>query len=264
MLRFFSKFQRSSKVLLVIFCAVLFLGLIMFYAFPNQQLPTNGAAGVNPDDGKVIAKVGSQEITLKEYREQLMNMVQAYSRGGQADPRIIKAMKLDQQTLDRLIEDRVVLGEAERLGFNGTDQEINESITKAFVDPDTGKFVGKEDYLRSLRLQGKNPEEFERGIRTSLMTSKMRSFLSSGAQISDKEIQEAYKADNTKVEVIYATIDKDKIKDKPKMTEQELQAYFEAHKADYKATDPLRKVEYIFIPTDKVTVNVTDEQLKAE
>ncbi len=264
MLRFFSKFQRSSKVILVIFCAVLFLGLIMFYAFPNQQLPTNGAAGVNPDDGKVIAKVGSQEITLKEYREQLMNMVQAYSRGGQADPRIIKAMKLDQQTLDRLIEDRVVLGEAERLGFNGTDQEINESITKAFVDPDTGKFVGKEDYLRSLRLQGKNPEEFERGIRTSLMTSKMRSFLSSGAQVSDKEIQEAYKADNTKVEVIYATVDKDKIKDKPKMTEPELQAYFEAHKADYKATDPLRKVEYIFIPTDKVMVTVTDEQLKAE
>ncbi len=94
----------------------------------------------------------------------------------------------------------------------------------------------------------------------------MRTYLASGVQVADKDVEEEFKANNTKVEVIYATIDKDKIKeaDKPKPSDQELQAYYDAHKAEYKATEPVRKVEYIFIPTDKVTVSVTDEQLKAE
>ena len=105
-----------------------------------------------------------------------------------------------------------------------------------------------------------------RTIRSSFISGKMRTYLASGVQVSDKEVEDEYKANNTKVEVIYASIDKDKIKeaDKPKPSEQESQAYYNAHKDEFKATDPVRKVEYIFIPTDKVTVTVTDEQLKAE
>lgn len=265
MLRFFSKFQRSSKLILLIFCAVLFLGLIMFYAFPNSTPLGNGnLRGGSADDSTVVAKVGNQEITMKEFRTQLASLAQVYSRGGNIDARIIKGMGIDKQVLDRLVEDKILLSESAALGFAGTDKEISDAVTKAFVDPETGKFVGKDEYLRSLRLRNENPEDFERGIRTSLATSKMRAYLNAGAVASDKEAEEAYKADNTKVEVVYGTIDKDKLKDKPKPSEQELQAYYDAHKGDFKATEPVRKVEYIFIPTDKVKVDVTDAELKAE
>lgn len=263
MLRFFAKFQRSSKVVLIIFGLVLLLGLILFY-IPNQQLGDNAMVGNRADDGTVIAKVGSQEITAKEFRDQLMSTASVYSQGRGVDARMVRAMKLDQQVLDRLIDERLMLGEADKFGFVGTDQEVSESITRSFTDPDTGKWIGKDEYLRRLRLNGQNPEEFERGIRNSFAASKMRTYLAAGVQVSDAEIEEAYKNDNTKVEVIYATIDKDKIKDKPKPTDQELQAYYDSHKDEFKANEPVRKVEYIFIPTDKVTVDVTDEALKAE
>ncbi len=264
MLRMFSKFQRSGKAILLVFSAVLLLGLVLFYGAPNTNLTPNGMGGATAEDKAVIAKIGNKEITLKEFRNQLMSMMQMYSRGGGLDPRLVKSMKLDQQVLDRLVEDRIVQNEAERLGFTGTDQEISDAITKAFTDPDTGQFVGKEEYIRSLRLRGENAEEYENGIRHSFASSKMRTFLTAGAQASDKEIEEAYKADNTKIEVAYATIEKDKIKDIPKPTEAELQTYFDGHKEEFKATDTVRKVEYLFIPTDKVSVNVTDELLKAE
>jgi peptidyl-prolyl cis-trans isomerase D len=264
MLRMFSKFQRSGKAILLVFSAVLLLGLILFYGAPNQPLSPTGMGGVTAEDKAVIAKVGNKEVTLLEFRSQLASMMQMYSRGGGIDPRLVKSMKLDQQVLDRLVEDRIVQNEAERLGFTGTNQEISDQITKAFTDPDTGKFMGKEEYIRSLRLRGESPEKFEEGIRHSLAASKMRTFLTAGSQASDKEIEEAYKADNTKIEVAYATIEKDKIKDIPKPTEAELQTYFDGHKDEFKATDSVRKVEYLFIPTDKVVVNLTDEMLKAE
>ena len=263
MLRFFSKFQRSSKVVLMVFGAVLLLGLILFYV-PNQQLGNNALVGSRADDGTVIAKVGGQEITLKEFRDQLMSTAQVYSQGRGVDSRLVRAMKLDQQVLDRLIDERLMLSEADKFGFIGTNQEVSDSIVRSFTDPDTGKWIGKEEYLRRLRLNGQDPEQYERTIRNSFAANKMRTYLASGVQVADKEIEEAYKNDNTKVEVIYATIDKDKVKDKPKPTEQEMQAYYDGHKDEFKATEPVRKVEYIFIPTDKVTVALTDEALKAE
>ncbi|MBS1810369.1 MAG: peptidyl-prolyl cis-trans isomerase [Acidobacteria bacterium] len=265
MLRFFSKFQRSSKVILLIFSLVLLVSMLVFF-IPTTNLPGMNGGGNTDDGSAVIAKVGSYDITLNEYRNQLLSVAQVYAQGRGIDPRMIRGMKLDQQTLDRLIDDRLMLSEAEKFGFVGTDQEVNDAVHQQFVDPDTGRFVGKEEYLRRLRLNGQDPAEFERNIRSSFVSGKMRTYLASGVQVADKDVEEEFKANNTKVEVIYATIDKDKIKeaDKPKPSDQELQAYYDAHKAEYKATEPVRKVEYIFIPTDKVTVSVTDEQLKAE
>lgn len=263
MLRFFSKFQRSSKVVLLVFGAVLLLSLVLFYV-PNQQLPNNPMGAVNADDKTVIAKVGGQEITLKEFRAQLLSTAQVYAQGRGVDSRLVRAMKLDQQVLDRLIDERLMLSEADKFQFIGTDQEVSEAIVRSFTDPDTGKWIGKDEYLRRLRLNGQDPEEYERTVRNGFAASKMRTYLASGVQVSDKDIETSYKNDNTKVEVIYAIIDKDKIKDKPKPTDQEMQAYYDGHKDEFKATEPVRKVEYIFIPTDKVTVELTDEALKAE
>src|SRR5262249_4899019 len=79
--------------------------------------------------------------------------------------------------------------------------------------------------------------------------------------------EEKYKKDNTKVDVVYATIDLEKIrKSGYKPTDQELQNYYNAHKDQFKANEPTYKVDYIFIPTDDVAkiVPVTDEELKAE
>jgi peptidyl-prolyl cis-trans isomerase D len=263
MLRFFAKFQRSSKVVLIVFGAVLLLSLILFYV-PNTNLGNNPIVGNRADDGVVVAKVGGQDITLKEFRDQLMSMANVYSQGRGVNAGLIRAMKLDQMVLDRLVDERLLLAEAEKYGFVGTDQEVSEAITRSFTDPDTGKWVGKDQYLKSLRLRGEDPEVYENTIRNSFAASKMRTYLASGVQVSDKDVEDAYKNNNTKVEVIYATIDKDKIKDKPKPTDQELQAYYDGHKDEFKATEPVRKVEYIFIPTDKVTVELTDEALKAE
>jgi peptidyl-prolyl cis-trans isomerase D len=263
MLRFFSKFQRSSKIVLLVFIGVLLLGLILFYV-PNTDLGNNPIVGNRADDGTVIAKVGGQEITLKEYREQLLNMANVYAQGRGVSGGLIRAMKIDQMVLDRLIDERLMLSEADKYGFVGTDKEVGDAIVRSFTDPDTGKWVGRDQYLKSLRLRGEDPEVYENTIRNSFAASKMRTYLASGVQVSDKEVEEAYKNANTKVEVVYATIDKDKIKDKPKPTDQELQAYYDGHKDEFKATEPVRKVEYIFIPTDKVTVELTDEALKAE
>ena len=265
MLRFFAKFQRSRKLILGAFCLLLLIGLVAFY-IPNSPLDPSGRFNTSADDDDtVIAKVGSQEITLKEYRGRMMQMASAIGRGNSIPLASLRQFGMDKQVLDQLISSRIAIEQAASLNLIGTDREIAEIIKRQFTD-ESGKFIGADEYKRRLRLQGIDVGEFERERRDEITSTKLHNFVVSADQVSDREVEEKYKKDNTKVEIVYATVDLDKVRAKYSPSEEDLKAYYEAHKNDFKATEPTRKVDYLFISTDDVSkiVPVTEEELRKE
>jgi peptidyl-prolyl cis-trans isomerase D len=266
MLRFFAKLERSRNLVLIAFCAILLIGLVAFY-IPDSILPGGQRLAASPaDDKTVIAKVGSQEITLKEFRSQLAVMGQQLGRGNTLPPSAMKSFGWDKQVLDNLISNALIMDQAEQFNLTGTNNEINDMIKRQFTDAN-GAWIGKEEYLRRVQLNGWDAEEFESNLRRDITVRKVRSYLVSAEQVSDRETEEKYKKDNTKVEIVYATIDLEKVrKSGYTPSEQELQDYYNAHKDQFKADQPTYKVEYLFIPTDDVAkiVPVTEEELKAE
>jgi peptidyl-prolyl cis-trans isomerase D len=264
MLRFFAKLERSRSFLLLAFCALLLIGLIAFY-IPNTTLGPGAGTVKSSADDTVIAKVGSQEITLKEYRGALSNMLSAFGRGNTLPLNIAKSIGYDKQALDQLISERLVIEQGRELNLTGTDREVGNLIIRTFTN-EQGAFIGRDEYLRRIRLSGLDVEEYENGRRNDITARKVRDFVISPTQVSDREVEEKYKDDNTKVEVVYATVDREKIRSKFNPTEQDLRSYYDARKDEFKADEKTRKVEYIFIPTKEVakTVPVTDEELKKE
>ncbi len=266
MLRFFSKFQRSRNLFLGAFCLLLLIGLVMFYLPSTNLMPGTNTAATSADDKIVVATVGSEEITLREFRNALRSYGQRYTRQGELPYATLKALGADKEALDGLVANRLALDVARDLGLSGTDREISEQVVRSFTNQQTGQFIGKAEYMRSLALQGTSASEYEESLRDGLTANKVRAYVMAGEQISDKEIEESYKKDNTKVEVSYAIIDREKVKSKLKATDAELQAYYDGHKGSFKADKPTRKVDYIFISTDQVakTMTITDADLKAE
>jgi peptidyl-prolyl cis-trans isomerase D len=264
MLRFFAKLERSRSALLLAFCALLLVGLIAFY-IPNSSLGPGAGTVRSSADDNVIAKVGSQEITLKEYRGALANALSAFGRGSSLPLGIAKSIGYDKRALDDLISERLVIEEGRELNLTGADREVADAIMRAFTN-EQGNFVGRSEYLRRMKTSGLNVEEYEKDRRDDITARKVREFIVSPIQVSDREVEEKYKLDKTKVEVVYATVDRDKIRSKFNPTEQDLRSYYDAHKDEFKADEKTRKVEYIFIPMKEVakTVPVTEEELKKE
>ena len=264
MLRFFAKLERSRNFVLLIFCALLLLGLIAFY-IPTQYLGPGVGPSRSSDDGTVIAKVGSQEVTLKEYKTVLTSLLSNFSRGNSVPLSIARSIGYDKQALDQLISKRLILDQGDELNLIGTNGEVNEMIKRNFLGQD-GAFIGKAEYIRRVKLNGWDVEEYENDLRNEITARKVRNFLISAAQVSGHDIEERYKYDNTKVDTVYAVLDLEKIRPNFKPTEQELRSYYDAHKSEYKADAPTRKVDYIFIPSKEVakTVPVTEEELKKE
>jgi peptidyl-prolyl cis-trans isomerase D len=266
MLRFFSKFQRSRTVFLFAFCLLLLVGLVVFYLPSTNLMPGTNTTATSADDQIVVATVGSEEITLKQFKNALTSYAQRYTRQGQLPFSTLKALNADKEALDGLIGNRLALDVARDLGLTGTDREVSEQVIRTFTNQQTGQFIGKAEYERSLRLQGSSTGEYEESVRDGLTANKVRAYVVAAEQVSDKEIEEAYKKENTKIEVSYAIIDREKVKSKLKATDAELQTYYDSHKDSFKADKPTRKVDYLFISTDQVakTMTITDADLKAE
>lgn len=266
MLRFFSKFQRSRNIVLLAFSLLLLVGLVIFY-IPNTPLNPEGGPGAASaeDDDVVVAKVGSKEILMREYRAQLQAMALQFGRGNSLPMAAMKSLGMDKQVLDGLISNRLLLDQAEELNLTGTDREIAQIIKNNFVDTE-GKFVGAEEYKRRLRLQGTDIERYEEEQRNNITAGKVRDYLVSGQIVADREIEERFKQDNTKVDIVYAVVDLEKVRKTYQPTEADLRAYYDSHLGEFKAAEPTRQVDYLFISTDDAAkiVPVSDEELRLE
>src|SRR5262245_16452703 len=265
MLRFFAKFQRSRNIILVLFSLLLLIGLILFY-IPNQQLDPSARVNTAPaDDQSVVAVVGSEKITLKDYRLKIQQFFSRYGRNNSFPLIQLKSMGLDKTMLDSIIDNRIALDQADKLNMTATNREVSERIRQQFRD-ESGKFIGVEEYKNRLIMNGLEVEQFEKDAREMITLSKFRNFLSSGEQVSDREVEDKYKKDNTKIETAYTTINLEKVRKSYKPSEDELKAFYEAKKGEFKASEPTYQADYIFIPSDEVakTVVLTDEQLRKE
>lgn len=264
MLRFFTKLERSRNLVLIAFCAILLIGLIAFY-IPSSTLGPSGRLVSSADDDVVIAKVGSQEIKLREFRAQLGQIGSIFGRGNPLPMSTLKALGADKQALDQLISNRLTLDQAEKLGLTGSNGEVADIIKRQFTDA-SGNWVGTEEYVRRLRLQGVDVSAYEQERRNEVSVRKVRNYLTSAEQVSDREIEEKYKKDNTKIELVYAAVDLEKVRSKYKPTEDELKSFYDSHKDEFKATQPTRKVDYIFVATKDVEkiISVSDAELKAQ
>ena len=77
-----------------------------------------------------VALVNGEVITVREYQETYNGLVeQVRSRlGNKLNEETLKTLNLKKKALDRLIDRRLIVGEAEKLKFGVTNEELTRTI----------------------------------------------------------------------------------------------------------------------------------------
>jgi peptidyl-prolyl cis-trans isomerase D len=263
MLKQFSRLKHTKNIIILGFVLFMAASLVMFYK--------PGSSGLNVEankNGTVIAKVSSDEITvadLAQLKDQYTQML-----GGQIS---LAQLGGNKRFLEGLIRDRVVSQEAARLGLAASEAEVRERLIKQFSDP-TGKFVfvgadGKLDskrYNEAVTQRYGDVEKFERSVRDAIAQEKLRAFVTASVVVSPEEIQEDYKRKNTTFDLTYVIVSADKLAEKIQPGDQDLKAYYEQHKTDYRILEPQKKIRYIFINQEKSgeKLQIADKDLQDE
>jgi peptidyl-prolyl cis-trans isomerase D len=209
------------------------------------------------------ALVNGQAITLEEYRENYNNLIDQLRLrfGNNLNDKMIEMLQVKEQALNQLIDRILLVQEAKRLNFRVSDRELTEAIREMDVFQVAGVFDPRlyDNVLNRNRL---TPETFEHIQRQTMLTSKLRSFVTGETKVSDPEAMEWFKWDNVSVNIDYVLFEPEKYKE-IELSDKEVTAFFDKQKAAYKI-DPKIMVRYLRFEPDayQSDVEVTPEEIR--
>ena len=255
MLKQLGRLERTRNIVILGFAVLMAVSLIFFYA-PNRT-----ASSIDPTKNtEVVAKVGSDSITVADLARMREGIMQMY--GGRMN---LAALGGNRRFLDSLINKRVIVQEAQRLGLAASEAELKEKLIKQFSDA-SGQFVGYDRYKDSITARYGDIEGYENEVRDAISQEKLRAFVTASVNVSDDEVKEEYKRRNTAFDVQYISITPDKLAEKIQPSDDELRSYFESHKNEYRYNEPQKKVRYVFVDTEKAgaKLNIPEADLKKQ
>ena len=237
MLNFIRKQSDTWLIKSILWLIVLAFVATIFYSW--------GAGGQFGGANKTVATVNGLEIKVNEFERAYGNIINFYREQfrGQFSDEMAAKLKLKENALDALIQNRLVLLEAKKMNLMVSDQELAESIYKRPEFQKGTKFSSSlyQNYLRFSRI---NVKDFEDSQRKNLLREKLEGVIKASTQISEAEIQEAYKKENEKIKFKYIGFSKDYFKPASRPSDEDIQKYFDSHKSQFEVPEQIQ-VQYV-------------------
>ncbi|HVO58392.1 MAG TPA: peptidyl-prolyl cis-trans isomerase [Dongiaceae bacterium] len=212
------------------------------------------------DTGDVVAKVGDQNVTIAEVRQQLSEI----SRRQQI-PKPLEGLYA-RQILTQLVYTKEIQYEAKRLGITVTNEEIADRVKQYLPSAFNGDSpVGMDQYSQQVQARfNLTVPVFEDLIRQGLLEEKFRRLVTDGVSAGPNELLEQFRYQNEKVKLDYALIKPEELEAKITPDEAEIKAAYEKRKGQYQVQEK-RSVEYGLVDLAKLRQNVqiSDDELKA-
>ena len=148
------------------------------------------------------AKVNDKIITYEEYQTRYKMADDEIRRYGGA----VQIENLPARVLQSLINEKLMLIEAERFNIPATDLELVSYIRSIPSFQVNGEF-NIDQYEMVLRNNGLNPEQYEKAVKDEIKMRKMTNLIYQTQSIAtEKEIENEYNYRKSNITVDYAAI----------------------------------------------------------
>ena len=142
-----------------------------------------------------------------------------------------------QRVGEQLILQKVLLAKAASLGIAANDDDVRNFLHTGqygeLLFPN-GQFIGEDKYRQFISSSSTcPPADFEKALADDITINRLRSFITDGVTVSDKEIRDQYRKQNIKIKFDYAVISSDDLRKQINPTDADLQAFFTKNAARY-------------------------------
>lgn len=181
--------ERMGKTFLILIVAGISVVFVLFGVFPDQN-PAGGATG------STVASVGGEKITGQQLQSAVNRELDNYRQlGMDLPPELVQNVK--KGTLDSLIQGKLMVVEARRLGIQSSDKEVKEEIQRLpYFQDEQKKVFSSELYKRVLRDNRMSPGQFEEDVRQDLTQQRMQKFLLDRIRVTPVEVEREFKISN--------------------------------------------------------------------
>ena len=202
--------------------------------------------------GKMAAAtVNGEEIQVQQVQNALLEMKQQF--GGQL-PAGLSEDALKTAALDSVINQTLLRQKIQADGYRASNQEVAQTIAEIPAFQKDGKF-DKATYENFLKVQRRDPGEFEIRVRDDLSQQQLRKAVMDTAFVPKTEAENYQALRNQQREVEVFTLKAADFKTQLKITNEEIAKYYDAHKTSY-MTDEKLKVAYVDLKRDDLAAKV--------
>jgi len=191
-----------------------------------------------------VATVNGTPIQHEEYQQTLKRQRQRFQQqlGGDMNPQMESQVR--EQAYNQVINQELLQQEMNRLGISVTDDEVEEMvfgenphpvIRQQFADS-----TGQINY-NLLQNMAQNPQarsqwiQLEDFLRRQRRQQKMTSLVQATIQVSEQDIEEYYRRQNTTASARYVSLRYAQVPDDSiSVTESDLRSYYENNREDFK------------------------------
>lgn len=255
-------FHRFKWILIAVVAA-----FVLGFVFIDMGL--GGASRRNTDDQRAFAaRVNGQTISVNDFGRAYKNAEDNYRQmyGTQWSPELATSMGLPRQVLDSLVDQRLLLQEAERLHLTATAEEIRQKIREIPVFNPDGKFVGSELYTRYVTgpMGYPNVAAFEEDLGREITLQKMESALANSIVISPKAADAEYRRTSESAKIRYVLYPAARETANVAVTPAEVEAFYRSNQNKYSHGEQ-RKIKYLIADYSRLRAQIipSDADLRA-
>ncbi|MFA6149332.1 MAG: SurA N-terminal domain-containing protein [bacterium] len=207
-----------------------------------------GVGTYSERDRNVAATVGGETITTSDLDEAVAGLEKTYREvyGPAFTPEMAKALNLKKQAMDSLVQRKILLAEAGKMGLSATDEEVQREIAAVPAFQQNGQF-SEERYRSVLSYNRVGTAEFEASKRVEITLKKIEGLLGAGALVPDTEARELFQVASRKIRLLVVTADPGKVKTEAP-TEGEILAKYEQAKERFRASARVKLAVAAFTP----------------
>jgi len=241
--------EKSSLVLIIVGIAML--------AF---LLPSEGIRNLFGGADNSIGEIGGEKVAGQDFDQKLQqNIARWETQNGQTAPAQVRE-SLKDQVWNEIIQETVLESQFKELGISVSSDELfdmiqgenpHPQIQQSFTDPNTGAFDKSRliQFLKGLEtLPPANKNQwflFEEGIEKERVAAKYNTLFTKGLSATSNLIKDAYTEQNEKRTLQFVAKRYNTVHDSTiTLSEEELKAYYNEHKNEYKQ-ETSREIEYV-------------------
>ncbi|MBW2621959.1 MAG: SurA N-terminal domain-containing protein [Deltaproteobacteria bacterium] len=198
-----------------------------------------------------VATVNDQKISMIEYQEAyrtLYEQVRDQYREIWSDD-LLETLNLKKRAIENLIDQHLVSQKASAFGIKVSTEDLQQRILSSPAFQFDGIFNAAK-YQTILARNKMSPETYEQLMRRELVNLKLRNTISKFAKISEDEVKEYYRFIQDRVDVEFVTFEPETFQERVKPAADEMKAFFEKDKEQYRVPDRVKVAYLVIRPKD--------------
>ncbi len=213
-----------------------------------------------------IAEVDDSPISSLEFQQAFERQINGYRAmmGRDLSKDMIKQLGLKSNTLQTLINRRLLVDEAQQLGLTTSEAVLVSQVRNNPSFQSAGSFDPQAYRIITRNMGFRTTIDYENEMRLNLMVDVLQKAVADGVRISDTELRNRFDRDYEQRVIAAIMIDPDDLLAAITINDADARAWYEAHQNRYQSKEKIT-AHIVVIDPQQMTADleVSDEKINA-